>query len=251
MSQIRHSPTPPVTRSTGARSLQWRLIAAVVLAVAGAAIYANSFLAPFVFDGAPRIRNDRVVAQIWPWKMSTGFSRPIGFLSFGLNYALGGSNVWGYHAVNLAIHVAAGWLLFDVVRRTHLRGRLADRFAVHAWGLALTIAVVWLVHPLQTNAVTYLYQRVESLMAMFYLATLWCTSFEAPEFMDTLAAAYAESGDFQEAVRWYAKALGFAGGQKELTRELQAHVELYRARKPLRDEPPGEPPAASLEKDKS
>jgi len=157
------------------------------LAVVGVLVYANSFHAPFVFDSLEFIQQNRAVQDVWPWVTSlggdppaVGRNRPVGFLTFALNYAWAfdhtnnGFDVWGYHAVNLAIHVAAAWLLFDIVRRTLSSARLADRYAAHAAALAFAVALLWLVHPLQTESVTYVYQRLESLMALFYLATLWC-----------------------------------------------------------------------------
>jgi protein O-mannosyl-transferase len=101
--------------------------------------------------------------------------RPVVNLSLALNYALGGSNVWGYHALNLAIHIIlAGLTLFGVVRRTLLRPALRERFSPSAARLALVVAVLWTAHPLQTEAVTYVSQRCESLMGLFYLLTLYC-----------------------------------------------------------------------------
>ena len=84
-------------------------------------------------------------------------------------------NVRGYHAVNLAIHLIAGLALFGVVRRTLLTAPLRDTFGAAAPGLAFSIAAIWLVHPLQTSSVTYVVQRVEVLMGMFYLLTLYCS----------------------------------------------------------------------------
>jgi tetratricopeptide (TPR) repeat protein len=102
-----------------------------------------------------------------------GTTRPIVGWSFALNYALGGTNTWGYHAVNLAIHVAAALVLFGIVRRSLSSGRLAARFATAAWGIALAVALLWLLHPVQTQSVTYIYQRYESLMGLFILLTLY------------------------------------------------------------------------------
>ena len=81
---------------------------------------------------------------------------------------------WGYHALNLAIPILAGLVLFGIVRRTLLRPIMAERFGEQATPLALAIALIWTVHPLQTEAVTYVVQRAESLMALFYLLTLYC-----------------------------------------------------------------------------
>src|SRR5262249_2548115 len=98
----------------------------------------------------------------------------VGFLSFTISHAVGGYDVRGYHAANLAIHVLAAWILYDVVRRTLSRGRRTECLSDSATGLAFAVALIWLVHPLHPNTITYIYQRLESLMALFYLATLWC-----------------------------------------------------------------------------
>jgi len=152
----------------------WQCLALAVLAAAGIAVYWNSFSAAFIFDGIHFIRDNEAIRRLWPFELDLGKNRPLGFYTFALNYAVGGTNVWGYHAVNLAIHVVAACLLFDIVRRTLSSSRLAEQYAKHAWGLGLAAALLWLLHPLQTESVTYIYQRLESLMGMFYLATLWC-----------------------------------------------------------------------------
>src|SRR5438876_5641457 len=111
----------------GRRPGSWprQLAVAIALAVVGVGVYANSFQTPFVFDSLSLIRENRSVQQVWPWLHSfagglgkDGGNRPVGFLSFALDYACHGCDVWGYHVVNVAIHMATAWLLFDVVRRT-------------------------------------------------------------------------------------------------------------------------------------
>ena len=94
-------------------------------------------------------------------------------LTLAANYALGGTNVWGYHAFNLAIHVLAALTLYGIVRRTLLRPGLWERFGASAEWVALAVAAVWTVHPLQTESVTYIIQRCESMMGLFYLLTLY------------------------------------------------------------------------------
>src|SRR4029078_8113295 len=89
--------------------------------------------------------------------------------------------VWGYHATNLLVHVLAGLALFGVVRRTLLTKPMRDRFAGASAPLAFAGALIWLAHPLQTSAVTFIVQRAESLMGLFYLTTLYC-SIRAAEF---------------------------------------------------------------------
>ena len=92
-----------------------------------------------------------------------------------MNYALGGMAVWGYHAFNLTVHILAGLTLFGIVRRTlTLQPALRERFGATALPLGLAVALLWVLHPLQTESVTYIAQRAESLMGLFYLLTLYC-----------------------------------------------------------------------------
>jgi len=179
MKRVSHPTSETSAASTASNSQRWQWIALLLLGAIGVAIYHNSFAAPLVFDGESHILRNPAVRQVWPWLSSwradhaDGGNRPVGFLTFALNHAWGGYNVRGYHAVNLLIHLAAAWLLFDIARRTLSGSRVAfDGLA--AWGMALAIALVWMAHPLQTSSVTYVYQRLEALMGLFYLATLWC-----------------------------------------------------------------------------
>ena len=81
--------------------------------------------------------------------------------------------MWGYHATNLAIHLAAALLLFGLLRRTFLLPAMRDGWGAAATPLALAVALLWAVHPLQTESVTYVVQRAESLVGLFYLLTLY------------------------------------------------------------------------------
>lgn len=144
--------------------------------------YANSFAGPFIYDDIksipenPSIRSLGGFMAVFSPPLSMGETvggRPLLELSFALNYALGGENVWGYHAVNLLIHVLAALVLFDLVRRTFLQPALRERYVADALLLAWAMALLWAVHPLQTESVTYIVQRAESLAGLFYLATLY------------------------------------------------------------------------------
>jgi protein O-mannosyl-transferase len=158
--------------------------AAIILACAGlvlAAItaYANSFSGSFVFDDLLSIPQNPTIrhfatALAPPGGGATVTNRPVLNLSFALNYALSGTRVWSYHALNLLIHALAGLALFGIVRRTLAGmgpGRGKEQTATLA---AFFVALLWLVHPLQTESVTYIVQRAESLMGLFYLLTLYC-----------------------------------------------------------------------------
>ncbi|MFZ5828801.1 MAG: hypothetical protein ACOY3P_01870, partial [Planctomycetota bacterium] len=127
---------------------------------------------PFVFDGRGLVLESGAIRQLWP-PLVVGSNRPVGLYSFAVNYALHGEHVAGYHLTNIAIHVVAAWLLFEIVRRGLRSSRLEGRYDFVAGPLALTAAMLWLVHPLQTQSVTYLYQRYESLMGMFFLLAVY------------------------------------------------------------------------------
>jgi protein O-mannosyl-transferase len=158
-----------------------RFIPVLVIA-AGIWAYHNSLTGPFIFDDLPSISENRTIRHLWPpWRAlspphgrgTTVEGRPVLNFTLAINYAAGGAAARGYHVVNLAIHILAGLTLFGIVRRTLLQPALRERFGAAANELALATAVLWTVHPLQTESVTYLSQRAESLMGLFYLLTLY------------------------------------------------------------------------------
>jgi len=161
---------------------RWKIFfAALGLVAAALAAWHNSFSTPFILDDDENITLNPTIRQLWPVgpalappaNIGVG-GRPVTNLSLAFNHALGGFDVTGYHAVNLAIHVLAGLFLFGLARRTLQRPVLRERCGEDALPLALAIALLWMLHPLQTESVTYIVQRTESLMGMFYLATLYC-----------------------------------------------------------------------------
>jgi tetratricopeptide (TPR) repeat protein len=155
----------------------------VLIIAAGVWAYHNSFQGQFVFDDVESIAENPHIRHLWPvWEAlkqppkggTTVAGRPIVGLSLAINYAISGLRVRGYHTLNLAIHVAAGLVLFGIARRTLLQPPLRQRFGMAALPLALVIALIWVVHPLQTESVTYVAQRAESMMGLFHLLTLYC-----------------------------------------------------------------------------
>jgi tetratricopeptide (TPR) repeat protein len=160
-------------------------ICGAVLIGAGAIAYSDSFRGPFVFDDLLSIPQNPSLHRLFAlWRVlsppddgATVSGRPIVNLTLALNTAAGGNTVWGYHLVNLAIHLLAGLTLFGLTRRTIERWRpqaIPGGFGTSAKLLALAISALWTLHPLQTESVTYIVQRAESLMGLFYLQTLYC-----------------------------------------------------------------------------
>jgi hypothetical protein len=154
----------------GSRLGRWIFLSAAFIVVAGAAAYHNSLGGPFVFDDPASIVDNPTIRHLWP--LDALFSPPSGGvtvegrpflnLTLALNYAIGGTRVGSYHALNLAIHLLAALTLFGLARRTLVLFKSGA-----AVGVAFSIALIWAVHPLQTEAVTYVIQRAESLMGLF------------------------------------------------------------------------------------
>lgn len=181
---------PPATAS---RRVAW---SALVLLIATISAYLTSFRGVFVLDDLKAIVENPTIRD---WRRldlilnpgdaggSTIGGRPLVNLTLALNRLVSGTDPWSYHAVNLAIHVAATLLLFGLVRRTlSARGVGAPSLT------ALTVAALWALHPLQTESVTYVSQRAESLCGLFYLATLYGFA----------RAVDAEAGGDKPAGRW-------------------------------------------------
>jgi tetratricopeptide (TPR) repeat protein len=153
-----------------------------VLISTGFLVYWNSLSTPFLFDDESSIlKNAQIRALsalgsvLSPPRATPVAGRPLVNLSFALNYALGGLDVRGYHVFNLGIHILAALILFGIVRRTLGMPALRARFGARSTGLAWACAMVWMLHPLQTEAVNYLSERTESMMGLFYLLTLYCS----------------------------------------------------------------------------
>jgi Tfp pilus assembly protein PilF len=137
-----------------------------LIGVAVLAAYADCYRGVLVLDDPGTLAENTTIRHL-----STGLfppaaglpvsGRPLANLSFALNYLIGGTNLGGYHALSLLIHLGAALLLFGLVRR----------FSSTGFGVA--VALLWGVHPLLTSAVTYLSQRPESLMGFWYLLTVY------------------------------------------------------------------------------
>ncbi len=169
---------PYAVPAAGLRRTTW--LALLVLALAAGAAYHDSFHGPFVFDDVLAIQNNPDIRSFATTlrenpavDTATAVGRPLLRVSLWANYALGGLDVRGYHAVNLLLHLAVAFTLFAFTRRLLASPRLAPRTAASAGPLALAIALLWTVHPLQSESVTYVVQRAEMLGALFYLLTLY------------------------------------------------------------------------------
>jgi len=158
------------------------LLCISLLIILIAAAYSNTLKAPFIFDDQVNIVDNMSIRHIWPpWSAfhvspDTGITgRPFINFTLAVNYAISGDHVWSYHALNIIIHILAALTLWGIIRRTLANADKFDRYGASgtAW-IALCCALLWALHPLQTQAVTYLSQRCESLMGLFFLMIFYC-----------------------------------------------------------------------------
>ena len=163
---------------------------------AGILVYANTFHVPFTFDDHLWITLNSDIKSLADFytnvtAYNTNASRFIGYLTLALNYHFGGLDVTGYHVVNLAIHLLTSLLVYILLRLTlctpyfqqdHHRPETETLDPSHpalfspSCFIPLFAALLFVVHPVQTQAVTYVIQRVTSLTTMFYLLSviLYC-----------------------------------------------------------------------------
>ncbi len=157
----------------------WR--AGVILA-AGVVAYSNSLSHPFIYDDLVAIVDNTSIRAV---DLATALSpaqevptagRPLVNLSFALNYTVDGLRVGGYHIVNIAVHLLCALLVFGIVRRTLEWPRVPRALARRSMDLAFAVALIWTLHPLNTEAVDYVTERSESMMALFYLSTIYASA---------------------------------------------------------------------------
>ena len=166
----------------GSKPALRHLLYLLLLAGFVCAAYSNSFQVPFVFDDFANIINKKSIRTFTPdlagiiSAASEGQSgtRWLPNLSLALNYSFGGEQVWGYHLVNLGIHLCCALVLYLLCLTTLRLPAVSSPAGNRTEEIAMAAALLWAVHPLQTNAVTYLVQRMTSMCTLFYLAALLC-----------------------------------------------------------------------------
>lgn len=180
---------------------RWILLLIVVTLVA----YANSLNGEFLYDDLNDVLSNPTIGKLWPpwatgWTFVHGklvmLSRPVVNLSFAINHALGGLHPPHYHITNLIIHVLAGLTLLGILRRTLSLPALRKRFQGYIPELSFFIAALWALHPIQTESVSYVTQRYESMMGLFSFGTLYCVIRSAGSPLPSCWAALASISGF-------------------------------------------------------
>jgi protein O-mannosyl-transferase len=164
------------------RQLFFRHLIAIGL-IAGVALvaYSNTFHVPFHFDDRPNIvNNPNIQFKVFTLDRLAQLAkntyketiRVFSYFTLALNYYFGGFNVFGYHLVNLVIHVASGIFLYWFLMLTFSLPSLREKYGSISYKVALFSSLIFISHPIQTQSVTYIVQRMASMAGMFYLLSL-------------------------------------------------------------------------------
>jgi tetratricopeptide (TPR) repeat protein len=149
--------------------------AVILIAIVGILAYANSFNNSFQFDDGfhivdgSKIKNFDNVLSASHWK-AVG-NRPFSFFTLAVNYQLNKLDVTGYHIANVLFHILSGFIAFlltmEIMSLSVFRkNKTIDNFKVL---IALFTAFIFVAHPIQTQAVTYIIQRMAVLAGLFYM----------------------------------------------------------------------------------
>lgn len=143
--------------------------------------YSNSFDTPWHFDDFDNITANPSVhireltgSELRKTFHTRGFlARPVAYLSFGLNYYVGGENVFGYHVVNFILHALSSLFLFLFILETLRLPLLRERYGKDALLLAFGATLLWAVHPIHVTSVTYVVQRMSSMAGLFFILSMY------------------------------------------------------------------------------
>lgn len=216
MSKLQRPPQPNTNQD--APAVPTRLFAWLLL-LCSAGVYFNSLYGELLFDDWNFFRAVPNRPTFWPPQESWLISRRAFVeLSWNINHALFGNSIAAYHAVNIAIHSGAALALFFLARLLLQSRQLAAEIRNYATQLAFFIALIWCVHPLNTQAVTYITQRYESLAGLMILLTLLFAS-KAASVHD------ANEHGTRQAWPWFAAAI-FVGILAVFSKEIAASVGL-------------------------
>lgn len=173
----------PVSKPQSIFELHFGWVVFLSIAATTFLLYQHALQSAFFLDDASSIRNEPLMSQPDIWLLFEKFRlRFVGYLSFWLNYQISGENPASFRLVNFAIHAGNGilvyWLSSALFREVNAS---SSNQRAQKW-VALGIALIFVAHPLQTQAVTYIVQRLASLVAFFYLMALcaWIQLHQSP-----------------------------------------------------------------------
>ena len=152
------------------------LLRCLFISVLGLLVYSNTFSSPFSFDDIANLQNNPIITDdsFESFKQAFESRRAIGIITFKLNYLLTGWSLPWFHLTNIFIHIAValtGYQLTRLLMKTPYTEKYADE-GFRQLPIPFFVALFFVVHPVQTQAVTYVVQRFSSLATLFYLAAI-------------------------------------------------------------------------------
>ena len=154
--------------------------AAILISFATSLAYMNSLDGPFVFDDVHNIKenhrikiDDLSIDSLKQAMTDNPTPRPIAYLSFAINYFFSGEHVRGYHITNIVIHAINGILVY-LLSLTILAAIYEESAGENHFWIALAVGLLFVLHPIQTQSVDYIVQRMTSLSALFYFSAVFC-----------------------------------------------------------------------------
>jgi cytochrome c-type biogenesis protein CcmH/NrfG len=172
----------PPKKQRGGFSIPLHHLIAIGLIVGVALVaYSNTFYVPFNFDDWPNItmnpniqikaltieRIGQLIKNIYRENI-----RIFSYLTLALNYYFGDLHVFGYHLVNFFIHISSGIFLYWFLMMTFNLHSLKERYGSISYKISLFTSLIFISHPIQTQSVTYIVQRMSSMAGMFYLLSM-------------------------------------------------------------------------------
>ena len=152
-----------------------RFVLPMLLVAVVFTVYSSTLRHPFHFDDASKIINNPAIKD--PWDIERVFrhnpARFLVFESLAINWSIGGRNTFGYHLFNITVHAITTVVVFWLAGLL-FRASGQDESSGLALALGMAAALFFALHPLQTQAVTYIWQRNASMVAMLYLSSIYC-----------------------------------------------------------------------------
>ncbi len=186
--EIESRTDPPSSTLRGLPRSVTFCLGSLVLGLALFVVYYPATGGPLICDDSVTLVENPSLRQLWPLfgsgegggplnppDTTPTHGRPLVNMSFAVNYYLGGLDPFGYRVVHIILHLLAAMLLWAILARTLRLDFFRGRFDSISEPLAFASALVWALHPLNTETLVYVTQRTELMMGLFYLATLFCS----------------------------------------------------------------------------
>ncbi|MBU0728252.1 MAG: tetratricopeptide repeat protein [Proteobacteria bacterium] len=181
LTEIDSPASPEPLPSDCKRRILLHCLAAAILSVTVFAVYSNTLHSPFLFDDRTNILENpavRITSLTFENFFTAGFkspamNRPVANISLALNYYFHGYDVFGYHLVNILIHILAAICIYFLAQNIlEIQIKSGNEQETHSFLIPLLAALIWAVHPIHTQSVTYIVQRMNSLAALFYILSV-------------------------------------------------------------------------------